>query len=331
MSPAVDSATVFFGGLNNEIVAADKRTGRLLWRQSTGGSDFFSLGRNVVLAGDVAVVGDGDIRAFNRATGAPRWAFPGSEDNPGTAYLATDGLTVYAMSQLGIVYAVNALTGAQQWLTDLSGEGSFQTSGPIVSAGIVFINLIGFDGPGIVVALEAASGRLLWRRDLDDAPGFSFRTPGRPAVFASSVIVPIAGGRIHALDRTTGSTLWIAPVADMAVGRMDSRPLTVAGSVVVAGSFTGVIIGLDAATGRQLWRNQATGGSVIDTPVADLDGATVFFTFLGGQIIAISAASGSVRWNVMAGFAFGVDLLPPAVDAERLYLSAPSGYYALRK
>jgi len=112
---------------------------------------------------------------------------------------------------------------------------------------------------------------------------------------------------------------------------MESRPLTVAGSVVVAGSITGLLVGLDAATGRQLWRNQPTGGSVLETPVADLDGATVFFTFAGGQVTAISAASGTVRWNVMADFAFGVDLLPPAVDAERLYLSAPRGYYALRK
>jgi outer membrane protein assembly factor BamB len=58
------------------------------------------------------------------------------------------------------------------------------------------------DGRGVLVALEAATGRQLWKQALGSAP-FACATASRDVVF-----VPTFDGWIHAFSARTGATLW---------------------------------------------------------------------------------------------------------------------------
>ena len=58
------------------------------------------------------------------------------------------------------------------------------------------------EGRGVLMALDAATGRRLWQRALGSAP-FACATVSRDVVF-----VPTFDGRIHAFAARTGHELW---------------------------------------------------------------------------------------------------------------------------
>src|SRR5260370_37093775 len=79
----------------------------------------------------------------------------------------------------------------------------------------------------------------------------------------------IPWGAWSGLDVTTGKILW--QTADPTSGSIDRSSVSVANGVMYAGSNSGQMYALDAATGNILW-NFATGGTVVDGP-SILDGA----------------------------------------------------------
>lgn len=132
-------------------------------------------------------------------------------------------------------------------------------------------------------------------------PGYS---NARPAVMGSSVYFGTGDGQIIARDVTSGGTKWTTRVAN---GAVQGANLVARGDVVVAPvlSYT---VGLDASTGRELWRYAApddttdvasgTGpgpGSVVESRI-DADNNTVFVPAWGASVSAVDLHSGAVRW-----------------------------------
>jgi alcohol dehydrogenase (cytochrome c) len=130
---------------------------------------------------------------------------------------------------------------------------------PLVRDGVMFLN-----ASGTVEALDAASGAVIWSYA---RPAASTRQPiSQPrgiALSASTVIVPTLDNHLLALDARTGKLVWDTVLAPADSGfQLTSAPLVVRDKIVqgVAGCF-GVevpggcyIVGLDAASGRVLWR-----------------------------------------------------------------------------
>jgi polyvinyl alcohol dehydrogenase (cytochrome) len=115
----------------------------------------------------------------------------------------------------------------------------------------------------------------------------------------------------HALGPAAARTLtpaWTFDVASLGdAGQLNSTPV-VAGGCVFAGSSTGVVYALDAATGRPVWRHAikvktpGLGGAIVSATIAvrDLvmlvvnetgDGTT------GPYVLALDARDGSVAWQ----------------------------------
>ena len=142
-------------------------------------------------------------------------------------------------------------------------SGSQQTT-PLVYDGVMYLA-----SPGeIVHALDAASGELLWeyRRDAPP-PGSSFGgpPPGRAhrniAIYQHMIYLNTADAHVIAIDARTGDVVWDTDVGK-GVGFQFSSGAIVADGKVVSGltgcgryrDDTCYIVGLDAATGRELWR-----------------------------------------------------------------------------
>ncbi len=141
-------------------------------------------------------------------------------------------------------------------------------------------NMVGFgQKSGIYWALDPASGEILWSTIV--GPGgtlggiewgtASDKTRIYAAISNSThkayALAPNGttanGGSWAALDVVTGAILW--QTADPSPGVIDPGSVSVANGVVYAGSFSGSMYGLDAASGRIVW-SFASGGSVIDGP-----------------------------------------------------------------
>ncbi len=142
-----------------------------------------------------------------------------------------------------------------------TGETRGHEATPIVVDGVLFATLPW----SIVVALDAASGRELWRHD-PDVP----RAWGRyaccdvvnrgVAVYQGRVYVGTLDGRLVALDAKTGARLWAVETTDR------SKPYTITGAPRVArglvfignagGEFgvRGYVSAYDAETGALRWR-----------------------------------------------------------------------------
>jgi outer membrane protein assembly factor BamB len=331
--PSYDSASAYFASLDRHIVAIDKHSGKVRWKSPTGnGPGGLIAGFNTVVAANVVVVGDIDLYAFDRPTGALAWSFRASDDDEtGTHAIATDGTIVYASSFYGRVYAIDGRTGVLRWMTQIPGPPgvAVATFDPTVGHGQIFVGVWYDTVPlsGGLAALDAASGRLLWVREFRprraDLESFS---NGGAVLFGDLVIASAADGQIHALDTASGVIRWTAPSAP-GEDVNDFRAVALANDVVLASSLTGIATGIDAATGMERWSAKLSPSSLAYYVAADSNLA-IFST---SELIALDPRTGAVRWRTGTGTQGGEFWGYPAVAPDRVYANGIHGFYALRK
>jgi alcohol dehydrogenase (cytochrome c) len=130
---------------------------------------------------------------------------------------------------------------------------------PIVVDGVMFLS--GWDG--YVWALDAATGRTLWRYRHAiplDVPLCCGNVNRGVAVANGRVYAATANGHVIALDATSGRLAWDVAAADVRAGESFTvAPLVVKNMVLVGSSggeygVRGHIDALDLSTGRRVWR-----------------------------------------------------------------------------
>jgi glucose dehydrogenase len=235
-------------------------------------------------------------------------------------------------------------------LTELTTFSGVTSATPLVVGGRVYVETLRSN----VYALDAATGKLLWKRVFE-------RIVGGPNGLAS------AGDRLYgatdvaafALDRATGRVLWRHAITDRR-RPVNSAPL-VAGGLVVVGTTAprpggkGSVVALSAANGAVRWRRStiagawanprvASGGGVWWTPTAD--GAGGLWVGVGNplpwggtkaqpnggayrgaalytdSLLALDLATGRVRWfdQVVSHDVRDQDFtLPPVLVATRAH------------
>jgi len=140
----------------------------------------------------------------------------------------------------------------------------------IAEAGFLYLTT----GRGVVTKLDGRGGKPItwWRSDpepdKDWAPsvlccGINNRGV---ALHSNMVLSPVIDGRIRALNKTDGSLIWEAQVADPGIAEtITGAPLIVRDTVVtgMAGAEFGVrgwIAALDINTGEEIWRTHTIPG-----------------------------------------------------------------------
>ena len=163
-------------------------------------------------------------------------------------------------SPLAQIHAGNVARLAPAWVY-ATGETRGHEATPIVVDGVMFVTLPW----SIVVALDAATGRELWRHD-PEVP----RAWGRiaccdvvnrgVAAYQGRVYVGTLDGRLVALDAKTGARVWDVNTIDR------TQPYTITGAPRVARGLViignggaefgvrGYVSAYDAATGALRWR-----------------------------------------------------------------------------
>lgn len=331
--PSFDSTTAFFANFHHGLVAIDRRDGAVRWRASTGvGTNGPVAGFNSVVAGDVVVVGDVDLYAYNRESGALAWSFRASDDDEtGDHFLSTDDTVVYASSLDGRVYAIDSRSGVPLWVTQLPGPPGVRTItfDPVVGHKQVFVGLWHDTNPitGGLAALDARTGQLLWTHPF---------TPWRPdldtmctshAVIADGLVITAVGdGQIYGLDTATGDVRWVAPkILNYDTG--DDRALALSNDVVLASSNSGFATGIDVASGAVLWSTQLSGSSLAYFGSADSQLA-VFGTT---EVIAVDPHRGTVDWRTGVGIEGGAFWSYALVTPDGVLANGLDGFYALKR
>ena len=230
------------------------------------------------------------------------WVFHGRhllEFPPAVAYGRA-----YIANNPGVLYAVQAATGRTSWRY---ASGRCAAASPAVAGELVymaFLNLRrkGNDAcnaepstPGLngqVLALDARTGRVRWRRTIGASETSPLLANGR-------VFVGDWHGDVFALDAKTGKTIWRYRTGGQVKGA-----LALSGRRLYVGSYDHHLYALRAGTGRLIWKASSQErfggrGTFYSTPAAAY--GRVYIGSTDQKVYSFGATSGRVRWSQSTG------------------------------
>ena len=318
-SPVVDKDAVVAAGPNGGIVSIDPSTGRQNWVVNTGKTlsagvgatpDMVVVGTDKaeVLAFDAAgkslwqtkisseVAGpplvaeglaiawslDGKIFALNGSDGKAKWVY--QRTNPPLTVrrvaggIATRG-ALFTGTAGGKLLALDLQTGALGWEASVAtpkGATELERIADVTSLPVVEERQVCAAAyQGRVACFEVIRGTLVWSRDFSSLTGIT--------VDNRYLFVTDDKGAIHALDKSTGASVW---KQDKLGGRFPSGP-------VLIGDYLGVVDAegylhlLDRNDGSLIGRVATDGAAAESQPAAS--GASAIWQSAAGNLISASA------------------------------------------
>ena len=271
---------------------------RVLWRfrLPRRANPFGAITSNPVIARGIVYVQDSSstVFALDAKTGARRWTHRFAAQNDGPNGVAVSGARLYAATDTTAV-GLDAVTGKTLWSRRLANRfEQFVGIAPVADRGRVYYSTQGFPhgGRGAVYALDARTGKLVWR----------FGTIAEPWA------QPGAGG---------GGAWYPVSVderGDIYVGNSNPGPWGGSKRYPNGGVFAGralytdSLIVLSGRTGKLLWYDQVTRHDVRDydfqnSPVlAEIDGRRlVFGSGKAGRVVAWDRATHERVWSRAVG------------------------------
>lgn len=210
-----------------------------------------------------------------------------------TPSLVGDRLYVFARKDGNeIASCLNSETGDEIWQDNYASEGTTGGAsgfpGPRATPTVVDGKVITFGVRGILSCYDAASGKLLWRKD--DFPGKwpRFYVSSSPIVVDGLCIAQQGSeeeGAIVAYDLASGEEKWRSE--NMGPSYASPMVVEVDGTKVVIAATESNLVGLNAADGKEMWKIAFTQGRYnAATPI--VDGQTLILAGPGSGISAIA-------------------------------------------
>jgi outer membrane protein assembly factor BamB len=304
----------FYGGGGVGIMwALQARTGRRLWHFNTVPNDLWSAqAASVNSGGGLWYPPAFDSQGFMYIGVANPAPFPGSAQFPWGS--SRPGPDLYSDS----IVKLNAATGKLQWYYQQTPHDLYDwdLQDPPILARVGGRQVVIAAGKsGVVLALDAATGKPLWKRavgihnghDHDDI--YAMKHEYARLHLPETVYPGLLGGVIAPMA-TNGSTVFVPVVNHSVSFANQTEPQE-------SGPLTGELVALDVANGAVKWKRKFSSAAFgAATAVNDL----VFATTFEGKLYAFNASSGKAVWEsqLPAGTNTGV-----AVDGDTLI--APAG------
>ena len=207
-------------------------------------------------------------------------------------------------------------------------------SQPVVAGGRVFVS----DPVGGVYSLDASTGCTYWKLQADAAVRTALTIgPGHLAYFGD------LRANVYAVNATTGKLVWKTTVSNHPYARVTGTPRLYKGRLYVpvasreewmaadphypCCTFRGILVSLDAATGKEIWRTYAipdglrpirkgtngtqlwgpSGGGLWSSPTVDEDRQLLYLgagnnysdpaTSMSDAILAVDLNTGKIVWS----------------------------------
>jgi outer membrane protein assembly factor BamB len=272
----------------NRAISLGKTTNNSSWSQGTGTQTYRTahpaLGGSLQLAWS-ANIGAGDSRK-HRITADP---------------VVAKGL-IYTLDATSVVTATNT-SGATSWTQDIrparDSDGDATGGGLAVHEGTLYVSL----GFGELVAMDAASGAVKWRQQLD-ATG-----SGQPTVSGNLVYLLAGDDTGWAIDTKTGKVQWQLSGAASVSNVLGAPAPVIADDLTIFAFGSGELQAVFRRGGLRRWDASILGErpgralSKIDdvTGAPVVSGSVVYAGNQAGRIAAINVRNGERIWTAREG------------------------------
>ncbi|AHM05167.1 Outer membrane protein YfgL, lipoprotein component of the protein assembly complex [Roseibacterium elongatum DSM 19469] len=220
-------------------------------------------------------------------------------------------LTADPVADAGRVFTLDAQAGLQatslssgEALWRVSLEPGFDRGGSISGGGLAVAGgrLFATTGFGELVALDPATGNVIWRQRLEAGIG-------APTVSGGTVYVVSRDNRAWAIDAATGRLDWEVPSAPAQAVLAGGAAPAVTDRVVIFPFGSGELVASLRNSGVRLWSTAVAGGrlGVAYSNINDITGdpvvlgGTVYTGNQSGRVIALDADTGARRWTAIEG------------------------------
>ncbi len=257
---------------------------REVWRSSAGSG---SSGKGRVIASPIVSGGrvftldaEGNATAFSVSGGSQIWSQSLAPTPPQTAQAGG-----FSSFSTGSLFSLGG------------GDGGGYGGGLAADNG----RLYGATGFGAVIALDPATGKRLWEKNL----GAPVRSS--PTAVADRVFVLTTEGRFYCLSGVDGAELWSARgLPSQASLSLNASP-AVDGEIVAVPYPTGDVLGLKILDGSPVWsesltrtRSESQFASMTDAARPAIENGVVYAIGHAGRMTATNTKTGERIWSLNA-------------------------------
>jgi alcohol dehydrogenase (cytochrome c) len=258
---------------------------------------FGAITSNPIIRGNTVYLQDSasSVYALDLRSGALLWKHAFDAPNDGPNGLTISDTRIYGATDT-TAFALDAASGRLRWSRRLAGQfEQFVGVAPIVDRGRVYVSTQGFPpgGRGVLYAMSAATGRIVWR--------FQTIKVRWPHPESSG-----GGGSWYAVSIDERGDVYAGIANPGPWG--GSRAAPNGGSFPGPALYTDSLVVLAGTTGKLLWFDQVTRHDVRDydfqvSPIlASVDGRQVVFgAGKGGRVVAWDRAAHTRLWSRAVG------------------------------
>lgn len=273
LRPVLSGEVLYSVGAAGIVQAHSVSNGKRLWKVELETVISAGLGASpeLLLLGTAA----GEVLALSRSDGALRWRSRVSSEVLAPPVAAKDNLVIVRCGD-GVTEALSLDSGEQLWrfasqVPSLSLRG---VAMPVVSDDLVLLGLAN----GHLAALSVFDGVLQWEATVVVPQGRTdlermVDVDAAPLVVGDVVYVTAHQGRVLALSKLTGTTLWSRDLGGSVGLALDQQTLYLVDDA-------GQIWALDRRNGATLWKSEKLKYREVSAPLA-YDGAVVVGDFEG--------------------------------------------------
>jgi len=223
--------------------------------------------------------------------------------------------TVVAASAEGVVYALDAATGQEQWRMDLDGYIMGTPNLRPASEGRPGALFVIEQGEGALHCLDFATGKPLWRTEGVD------RCDGSAGVGEDVVVFGSCAAALHVFSATDGALLREIEIdgdSQVAAG------VALVGDSVFAASRSGKLVHANTRTGAAVWVSEACQDEAFSTPAVNDD--WVLFSAEDGRVYTLDRNTGQQKWTS------ATDGSPssPVIAGDKVVVASDGTLYLLR-
>jgi outer membrane protein assembly factor BamB len=231
---------------DGRLAAYDIATGREAWSHRLG---LNSSSPPPAATGGVVcvpVTGEKKLTAFDARTGRARWSHGHLSGHGPVA----SGRTVCHLNADDLLVGIDAATGRRRWSAELPQPSAV----PLQKAGDLVLAVTGAPQARshTVLAFTASDGRLRWQAELA-APVSDYGT--LTLADDRTVFMVWSAGVLHALDRRSGRLRWTSPLGAVE-NSVDPPPMIVTPGRLFVNTLNGLLVAVDASSGRGLWQQR---------------------------------------------------------------------------